>query len=336
MNWIKKNPAQLSLAVAAVITMASAFALYSNSQGFADQFNAAHSNPSEDNKIPETDTKVLIERLASLDKPVVWLPKSSSLFVSDKYLVKDGKLVNPFGKGGEPLHAGVPNEVILKYGIDITAANILDDDLDKDGFDFRLEYAGLDGVQTTQPPVVEPDATDPTKAESHPPYHTRLSLVRIHKVPFRLIFRAYDYNAKTKACTIQINPIDRGGRTVFVDLGQEVPNTGWKFESFELKDTGDKDVSVANMVNMKTGQKLALVNNVMGDSPESFAVFTYKWVAPGGQPTKDFFKRKDETFVLDPEPDKNYKVIDIREKEVDVQLPSGEKKTYVLTVAPAK
>ena len=88
------------------------------------------------------------------------------------------------------------------------------------------------------------------------------------------------------------------------------------------------------MVNVNTGQKLPLTFNTIGDSPESFAVFSYRWVAPGGQPTKDFVKRKDDTFKLDPEPDKTYKVVAIKDASVDLLLPSGATKTYMLTPNP--
>lgn len=333
MNWIKKNPAQLSLAIAALVVMAVAFLLYSNANGFETKFQDAYRNPPEDNKIPPTDLQVLADRTASLDKPAAWTSKKSSLFVSRKYLLTADGLVDPF-RGKVALHPPVPNEFIIKYGFDITSPTTLTDDVDKDGFNLLFEYAGNNGVQSTVPPELEADSTDPTKAESHPPYHTRLYLVRIHKVQFRLLFRAYDYNATTKACTIQINPLDRGGRTVFVELGQAVPNTDWKFESFELKDKEDKDLSIANMTNAKTGQKLALVLNAIGDSPESFAVFSYRWVAHGGEPTKDFFKRKDETFILDPEKEKTYKVIDIQTDRVEVLMPSSEKKLFLIIPEP--
>jgi hypothetical protein len=181
---------------------------------------------------------------------------------------------------------------------------------------------------------LESDSTDPTKAESHPEYYARLYLVRVHKTPFRLIFKAHDQDPTTKRYTIQINPLDKGNRTMFVEQGAVVPGTDWKFESFELKDQGDRDQSIANMVNVKTGQKLPLIFNSIGDSPESFAIFSYRWVALGGQPTKDFVKRKDETFTLDPEPDKTYKVLNIQDTSVEVLLPSGAKKVFPLTQTP--
>ena len=333
MNWIKKNPAQFSLAIAALVVMVIAFLLYSNANGFENQFQDAYRSPSEDNKIPATDLQPVTDHLAALEKPAAWTSKKGSLFVSRMYLVKDGKPIDPT-RGEIPLHPPVRNKYITEAGIDITASTVLTDDLDKDGFSLIFEYAGNDGLQTTLPPTAEPDSTDPTKAESHPPYHTRLYVIKVQKVQFRLLFRAYDYNAKTKECTIQINPLDRGGKTVFVDTGAPIVGTDWKFESFELKDQGDTDVSVANMVNTKNGQKLPLILNQVGNSPESYAIFSYRWVAHGGEPTKDFPKRKDDTFSLDPERDKTYKVIEIRDREVDVLMPSGEKKTFLVTPEP--
>ncbi len=337
MNWIKKNPAQLSLAIAALVMMVVAFLLYSNSSGFAAQFQDAYRTPSEDNKIPPTDIQIVADRMESLNKPASWTPgpKAGSVFVSYKYLIVPGEKypVRP-GADGQPLHPPVHNSYIIKYGYDITSSTVLTDDTDKDGFSLLEEYAGKDWIQSTLPPALEPDSTDPTKAESHPDYHGRLYLVRIHKVPFRLIFKAADQNPRTKKFTIQINPLDKGNRTMFVEEGAVVPGTDWKFESFELKDQGDRDQSVSNMANVTTGQKLPLTINTIGDSPESFAIFSYRWVAFGGQPTKDFVKRKGDTFTLDPEPDKTYKVIEIKDASVEVLLPSGEKKTYLLTPNP--
>jgi hypothetical protein len=335
MNWIKKNPAQLSLIIASLVVLGVAFVLYSNASAFNEPFQSAHTVAIEDNKIPPTDLKPVADQMAVLEKPAEWTPKAGSLFVSEKYLVtKDAKIVNP-KKSGVMLHPPVPNDVITRHNLDITAATVLTDDVDKDGFDFLWEYAGKDGLLTAVPPNEEKDSTDPTKADSHPPYHSRLYLVRVHTIPFRLLLRSYDYDTKTKKCSsIQVNPIDRGGKTVFVEPNQVVQGTDWKFESFEYKETGDKDESVAHMVNVKTGAKLALVKDVPGNSPESFAQFSFRWVAIGGTPTKDFAKKKDETFTLDPEPDKSYKVVEIRNGQVDVLLPSGEKKTFVLTENP--
>ena len=333
MNWLKKNPAQLSLAIAALVMLAVAFLLYSNANDFSTQFEAGYRTPSEDNKIPPTDIQIVADRIASLEKPATWTSKAGSLFVSKKFLIKNGKITSP-GADGEPLHPPLPNKYIIDNGFDITAGTVLSDDPDADGFNNQFEYAGLDGIQTTWWPQIETDSTDPNKADSHPPYHTRLYLVRIHKVKFRLLFRAYDYDAKTKKCTIQVNPIDRGGKTVFVELGSEIGDTKWKFDTFDFKDGGDKDESTANMVNVVNGQKLALKLNVEGNSPESYAVFAYKWVAVGGTATQDFAKRKDETFTLDPEPAKTYKVLSIEDTKVEVQLPSGEKKVFPLTPNP--
>lgn len=337
MNWIKKNPAQLSLAVAALFVLGVAFTLYSNANGFSDSFQGGNASPAEDNKIPPTELKAIDERLAALGHPAQWAPKKRLPFVPPRILInKDGKPEDPTTEGLVPLHPPVPNKFIIEHGLDITLPTVLTDDVDNDGFSLLLEYFGMDGTRSTNLPEIESDSTDPTKADSHPPYDSLLYLVRIHKIQFRLVFRTYDLDTITKKYTIQINPLDRGGRTVFVEEGKTVPNTEWKFESFVLKEQGDKDLSMANMVNLRNGQKLTLTVNVIGDSPESFAQFAYRWMAPGGTPTKDFAKKKDESFGLDPEPSKIYKVVEIKDDSVEVLLPSGQKKVFKLTLNPPK
>jgi hypothetical protein len=56
-------------------------------------------------------------------------------------------------------------------------------------------------------------------------------------------------------------------------------------------------------------------------------VIHYAWTPPGGQPAPEIKKQKGQTFTIPPENDKTYKVIDIKPEGVDIQLPSGEKRT---------
>jgi len=69
------------------------------------------------------------------------------------------------------------------------------------------------------------------------------------------------------------------------------------------------------------------------DSPDSYAIFRYKWAKPPEKKgTPDFSKRRGETFTLTPETDKIYKVIEIRGQEATVEFPDGTKK--ILTPKP--
>jgi hypothetical protein len=157
-------------------------------------------------------------------------------------------------------------------------------------------------------------------------------LGKIVLVPFRLQFKSYDLVPnKPDKTTVAINPLDRGGKTVFLPIGADIPNTKFKTESFKKieqpgKDGVTKDVSELTVVNKETGAKVVLPIGQIVDSPDSYAVFRYKWVQPGGQATADFSRARQQTFTLPPEVDKSYKLLEIRGQDAEIELPDGTKK----------
>jgi hypothetical protein len=348
MDWIKKNPAQFSLAVVSVGLLASAYFLFSNYSGFSDSFAASRSNPPENKDVPVLDTASVDASAKSVASPAVWTPKKGRLFAGKLYVSKEGQLKRP-DVGGEPFNPPISNEWLLKYDLDLLNPAVISEDTDKDGFNTLLEWNGMDGqshMTSTVPPQgpYEPvkgpdgkdlpaDQTDPQKADSHPPYYTRLSLAQVVNIPFRLRFMTYDINPKNpKDITVSINTVDLGGRTQFLEMGTDIRGTKFKIESFEKKeapgeDGTKKDVSELTILNKESGEKLMLPIGKIVDSPESYVVIKYLWFPFGGQESAPMNKQKGQTFTIPPENDKLYKVIDIRPDEVDIQLPSGQKLT---------
>jgi hypothetical protein len=276
------------------------------------------------------DTTAIEEAGKSLAKPANWTPAETAgtLFVSKKYVIKDGKLMSPKGSMFNP---PVPNDWLEKYRLDPLNANVLAEDPDKDGFSNLLEYLGNDVKDGGN------DSTDPNDAKSHPPYHTRLRLAQIVKISFRLRMMSYDINPKNpKEITAQLNTLDVGNRTMFVEVGQDIPNTKFKTVSFVKKeipaaDGTTKDVSELTVVNKESGVKVILPLGVVTDSPESYIILSYDWVASGGSKAPDMNLKKGATFVIPPETTKTYKVIDIGENFVEIETPSGEKMKLTLS-----
>jgi hypothetical protein len=338
MDWIKKNPAQMALAVIAVAVIVASYFLWQNTAAFAEGFQAGRYSPTPVKGIPELDTKSLDEASKAVSKPAPWnfnLDDQGSLFVSKAFVRKPGSPTIESPKGGM-LNPPVPNAWLAQHGLDYLNPNILGEDPDKDGFNNLLEYFGMDGKDGTA------DSTDPNKSDNHPPYHTRLMLaplangqVGIVLIPFRLRFMAYDINPRNpKDITVQINTIDKGNRTSFVPIGEDIPGTTYKTQKFEKKevqlpDGTAKDTSELTIINKESGKQVVLPTGVVVDSPESYIVLRYLWVAPGGQPTPDMNLKKDATFKLPPETDKIYKVVDIKAPaqqnpgEVNILLPTG-------------
>jgi hypothetical protein len=332
MNWIKKNPAQFGLAVVSVGLLASAYFLYAGYSEFPSIFEEARRSPSPNKEVPALETAPIEKAIQSVTNPGTWTPGKGRLFTSKLYVAKDGVLKRP--EGGEMFNPPVENGWLLKYGLDLLTPSVLDEDPDRDGFSTRLEWDGMDAVShlSETPPhgpmngadgkPLPDDSTNPIEASSHPPYYTRLSLAKIVSIPFRLRFMSYDINPrKANDITVGINTI-----------GEDIPTTKFKVEKFEKKEAPGNDgtvndVSELTVRNKDNGELLILPLNKVVDSPDSYVVIHYAWTPPGGQPTPEINKQKGQSFNIPPENDKSYKVIDIKPEGVDIQLPSGEKRT---------
>lgn len=355
MDWIKKNPAQTALAVVSVGAIAASFFLWQTISEFPSKLTGKDLTPNPRNDVPALDLKPITDSIAAVPKPGAWTfdANTQSPFVSDQYVKSGAQIRKP---EGESFVLPMTNLWLKKHGLDFLNPNVGSEDPDKDGFTTLLEWDGMDAKshlsETTAGekvmgadgnPLPE-DMTNPVDPASHPPYHTRLRLaplpngqLGIVSIPFRLKFMAADIDErKPENSTVQINPIDKGNRTFFVPLKAPIPNTDFIAEKYEKKEVPGtdgikKDVSELTVFNPRTNKRIVLPIGVTINSPESFVVLRYLWVANGGQPTPDINKKKDETFTLPPENDKVYKVIDIKPPnpengapgEVTIQLPSG-------------
>ena len=348
MDWIKKNPAQLSLAVVAILGIAMTALLWTKVSGFDSQFASSRGGSISSAKVDELNTKTLDNAKTAIETPVKWPnpdKAGSKLFISKTYVNVDGKLKRP---GDGSFHPPVPNAWIEKYGFNVLSPTVLNDDTDGDGFTLLEEWNGLDGrshLDMSDPPQpvmgadgkpLPDDSTDPKDPNSHPPYHTKLELVKVTYVPFRLILKSLDVPANVKKpsdVTAQINTVDVKNQTKYVPVGEDIPGTKFKVDSYlhkEIpgKDGTTEDVSQVTILNKETGEKIILPLKKLVDSPDSTATFRYKWVKPvTGVRTPDFIRSRGQTFTLDPEKDKNYKILGMRGQEVEIELPDGTKKT---------
>lgn len=351
MDWIKKNPAQLSLAIVAILGIAMTALLWTKVSGFDSQFATGRGGSISSAKVDELNTETLDNAKTAIATPVKWPnpdKAGSKLFISKLYVLHEGRLEITVGK---MFHAPVPNNWLEKHGFNVLSASVLHEDPDGDGFDNLEEFMGLDArshldmngqqVMGADGNPLPDDSTDPKDPNNHPPYHTKLELVRVTYVPFRLILKSYDAPANPKQpkdVTVQINTKDLRNRTTFVPVGEDVPGTKFKVDSFKHKEIPGKDgttedVSEATLLNKETLEKIVLPLKKEVDSPDSYATFRYKWVKPvGGVKTPDFTKRRGETFTLEPDKDKNYKVLGMKGQEVEIEPPDGKKK--ILTPTP--
>lgn len=116
-------------------------------------------------------------------------------------------------------------------------------------------------------------------------------------------------------------------------VGADIQGTAFKVHSFEHKemagpDGTTRDVSEVTIINKETGERMVWpLHKPPGDS---HAIFHYKQVQPGGQPTPDFTTRLSYAFTLPPKHDTTFTVIAITDKEVVIEAPDGTRKTLTV------
>lgn len=321
MDWIKKNYAQVILAVVALVLLAMSVVLILNAGSFEDTFASIRGQVAHNNKIVPLDIRSIELAQEALKKPAAWTTKqgTSFLFVSKKYLVMNGSLRNPTADS-EPLYPPVPNKWFVQNDLDFLDQNVLTEDPDGDGFNNLEEWTGMD---PSRPGV---QSTNPKDKNSHPPYLLKLRLVKIIRVPFRVRFNAYDGDpAKPDSLTFQINTLDVRQPTQFVKMNEQIAGTKFKVVKFEKKETVDAnqiqhDISELTAQNIETGDQVVMVLEKTVDSPDSYALF--KFLLDNSEiPVK-----KDKIFSLKPEPDVQYKVdIEGNEALIENLKKPGEK-----------
>lgn len=306
MEWIKKSPEQFALAVVATALLVVSSLLILKTRSFGGVFEAVRGQVAKNNSIDLVDRSALDKAQAMLQKPQVWNAGKGSLLVSEKYVVINDRLVNP-QKSGEEIHKGVPNQWFYDNGLDILATDVLSEDPDGDGFSNQDEFLGK---------------TNPQDKNAHPPYLSKLRFVSLDLKRFRLLFAA-----RPDATTFQINTIDLRQPSQYLKLGDPIKGTKFKIVKFEekfvLNNLGIKtDVSEVTIENQETGESLVLVLGKQADSPDSFAEFSFLW-------DKSALRvKKDQKFSLKPQPDLEYKLIDIKPAEALIEnLKTGEKIT---------
>jgi len=301
MDWIKKNYERVVLGFFSAALLACAGWVSWQARAFPASLPDRKSEKAPDNKIVLPDIAAVEAAAAVLEGPRPWAGYEGSLFVSRPYVLVDGKLVNPL-EGEQDLHPPIKNSWLIRYSLDYADSGVKEQDPDKDRFSNLDEFIGQ---------------TDPTNDKSLPPYYTKLFLKEFVPVPFRLKFNGSPDSGQT----FTINSKDLKG-TQFLKLGDAIKGAPYKLLSYqEKKTTGEmeKDISELTIQNTETGQKLVLVFGKEANDPTSFAKFSYLY--DGSEMTV----KKEDEFVLKPDVEKKYKLIDISAQEARIQdIVSGE------------
>lgn len=312
MDWVKKNYDRFLLALSAVTLIGCASWLLFQERSFREHYFASvQQSVAGGGKTEPVEIAQIEEVLLSFSKPVVWVPRRSALFVSDRYLVKDNKLVNPLEEAGLPIHPPVPNKWFEQNKLDLLDSNILQSDNDLDGFSNLEEFSAK---------------TDPQNKDSHPPFVSKLRLKQFVKNPFRMVFKSwYGDPEKSESMSFQINPLDYRFPTQVVNVNGLVAES-FKIIKFEKKIGVDaqgieQDLSELTLQN-EVGETVVLPLNKVVNSPRTFGIF--KFLGDG----TELRVQKGQDFSCGPGGGEKYKLIDINPREALIQdINSGQSVT---------
>jgi len=289
MNLMREHYERVLLIAAAVLLFVSSIFIWKNAAGFGSQLSVMPPAPGVKSASPMAKAQELDAAIEKLHQPSQWtFGGRSGLFVPEKHFIGANGL--PATLQTTEVHPPVPNEWLEQFGLPIADADVLEQDPDNDGFNNLDEWAGH---------------SNPTDANSHPEYYTKLKLKSAAEEPFRLVFSSW------VGGTFAINTIDMKQPTQFVKVGDSIKGTRFKVTKFSEKYEKNKygtnlDVSELTLEQEETHQQLTLTKEKVAMSPESVATFVYTW---GGR--QEFQVRKDQEFSLKPQEQIKYKLIDV-------------------------
>lgn len=310
MNWVKQKYDIVILAVATLLLVSNAGWIVMNRME-QSVVQASLIVPKE-NAIPALSLDAVRQAAALTDSPAKWksgsdLPggtsERGSLLVSRRYLLKDGKLIDPLSEGSEQLHPPITNDWLLANGLDYTDMNIKEKDSDGDGFSNLEEFE---------------KKTNPNDPKDAPASFNKLKLVGFKPVPFRLEFKG-DPSGDGKEFQINLKDLKGSARSQYRKIGDQIEGAPYKILKYESKESTERNLTVnvseLTVQNTETGESIVLVYNKEANDPTSYGTFR-NLLALGDA---DFTLKKGEEFTIKPDITRKLKLIDITATKAQIR-----------------
>ena len=310
MNWVKQKYDIVILAVATLLLVSNAGWIVMNRME-QSAVQASLIVPKE-NAIPALSLDAVRQAAALTDSPAKWksgsdlpggTPERGSLLVSRRYLLKDGKLIDPLSEGSEQLHPPITNDWLLANGLDYTDMNIKEKDSDGDGFSNLEEFE---------------KKTNPNDPKDAPASFNKLKLVGFKPVPFRLEFKG-DPSGDGKEFQINLKDLKGSARSQYRKIGDQIEGAPYKILKYESKESTERNLTVnvseLTVQNTETGESIVLVYNKEANDPTSYGTFR-NLLALGDA---DFTLKKGEEFTIKPDITRKLKLIDITATKAQIR-----------------
>jgi len=304
MDWVKKHYDLAILGLASLLLVANAGWIAWIASKPTEDFAGVPPKPPQIDEFDKPDFAAIEKGVTDATAPARWQPDTKgtqgSLFVSRKYLLKEGKLLDPI-EGGENLHPPIPNTWFVENDLDLSNNNILKLDPDADGFSNLEEFNAK---------------TNPKDKTSTPPSFTKLQLVAFKPVPFRIIFKG-DGGTDGKEFQINFKDLKGTGRTQYKKLNEQIADAPYKIVSYTAKPgpygvNVKGDLSELKIENTNTRDTLVLKYNEEINDPTSFGEFRNLLT----NEVKTYVKGAE--FDIPPDPAK-FKLIDIQVDSAQIQ-----------------
>jgi hypothetical protein len=323
MNWVKEKYDILILAFATLLLVSNA-AWIAMSRMEPEAIQAGLIAP-KDNAIPPVNLDAIRQASALADSPSKWKAPTDltagsaergSLLVSRRYLLKDGKLIDPLAEGSDQLHPPLTNDWLLANGLDYTDMNIKEKDADGDGFSNLEEFE---------------KKTNPNDPKDAPASFNKLKFISFKPQPFHLLFMG-DASGDGNDFQINFKNLKAAASTQHIKLGEQVKGAPYKIIKYEAKPGPNGinavgDLSELTVQNMETGDSIVLVFNKETNDPTSFGTFR-NLLTPGD---KDLELKKGDEFTIKPDTRK-LKLIDITPTKAQIRdVSTGDVFSVILT-----
>lgn len=298
-EWLKENYEKAALIAATVIAVGLAGWLIFSSTKFQDIFSETSSRKSDE--LAETGSDHVSQAIKNLDNPVVW--EGDHMFVSSPVLeVFNGQTpeLAPVTVGTGSIHEPITNAWIMKWSLDITDGGLKDGDPDSDNFSNLEEFQG---------------GTNPTNADSHPPFIAKVCLKELVSSDLKLIFRT-KVDARTWQVDLASDEKFRS-RNMLVGMGGKFgPNNMFKLEGYQESkpvDAGGVPTDESKIVvsYYETGsaaqEKVELVVDQEWEMPTHTGLFTNRYNG------EEFEVKRGDSFRLSNDQDNSFTLIAVTE-----------------------